>query len=212
MGWAAGKDRLPQRTDAGFLAHDCQPGPVSAMGGLLGRNTPYGDSMSDDHAQPPASSQADRDLEREIRAGRTYSMEEALGRLAGPGGMKGASPVLRQQQARAAIDDLVRQHLSDPAGVLKRVLSREVGESRALLDDLDRPQVALGVYVRQLLASEYLLSELVRMTDMEWGQVLGERPFFEVEGRPAHPDDPYTIASVRSALGRFLDALPAAVG
>lgn len=166
--------------------------------------------MSDNPVQPPPTSEADRELEREIRAGRAYSMAEALGRLAGPGGMKGGSPVLRQQQARAEIDHLVRQHLSDPAGILKSVLSREVGESRALLDNLDRPQAALVVYVRQVLDSAYQLSELVRTTDMAWGQVLGERPFFEMEGRPAHPEDPYTINSVRATLGSFLAALPAA--
>lgn len=163
--------------------------------------------MSDDPAKPQASGQADRELEREIRAGREYSMAEALGRLAGPGGMKGGSPVLRQQQARAEVDNLIRQHLSDPTGILKGVLSREVGESRALLDNLDRPQTALVAYVRQVLDSAYLLSELVRTTDMAWGQVLGERPFFEVEGRPAHPEDPYTISSVRATLGSLLAAL-----
>ncbi len=153
--------------------------------------------MSNDPVQPPDPNTADRELEREIRAAREYSLAEALGRLAGPGGMKGASPVMRQQQARAEIDHLVRQHLGDPSGILKGVLGREVGESRVLLDNLDQPRVALIAYVRQVLASEYLLSELVRSTDMAWGQVLGERPFFEVEGRPAHPDDPYTIVSVR---------------
>jgi hypothetical protein len=162
--------------------------------------------MSDD----PAANADDRALEREIRSGREFSMAEALGRLAGPGGMKGGSPVLRQQQARAEIDNLVRQHLSDPGGILKTILSREAGDSRIVLDHLDQPALALAVYVQQTLTSAYQLSELVRMTDMAWGQTLGERPMFEVEGRPAHPDDPYTLASVRTALERFLGSLPTA--
>jgi hypothetical protein len=165
--------------------------------------------MSEIPSRQTSAAEADRELERELRMGRTFSMDEALGRLAGPGGMKGGSPVLRQQQARAEIDNLVRQHISDPEGMLKRVLVREVGESRALLDDLDHPQRALQAYLRQMLDSPPLLGELVRMTDVEWGQVLGERPFFELDGRPAHPDDPYTIASVRATLGRLLAALPA---
>lgn len=164
--------------------------------------------MSDVPEPPSPAGAADRELEREIRRGREYSMAEAIGRLAGAGGMKGASPVLRQQQARAEVDSLVRQHLSDPSGILKGVLSREVGESRALLDHLDQPALALAGYVREIIASDYQLAELVRMTDMEWGQVLGERPMFELGGAPPHPDDPYTIASVRSVLGRLLDALP----
>jgi hypothetical protein len=168
--------------------------------------------MSDTPSQPSSADDADRELEREIRRGREYSMAEALGRLAGPGGMKGGSPVLRQQQARAAVDDLVRQHLRDPAGALQVVLSREVGESRALLDNLDQPVLALRGYVQSMLGSAYLLSELVRTTDMEWGRIQGERPFFEVEGRPAHPNDPYTIASVRSTLDDFIAVLPAVCG
>lgn len=164
--------------------------------------------MSDVPEQPSSASDADRELEREIRRGREYSMAEALGRLAGPGGMKGGSPVLRQQQARAEVDSLVRQYLDDPSGILKGVLSREVGESRALLDNLDQPLLGLVTHVRQVLGSDYQLSELVRTTDMAWGQVLGERPMFEFDGSPPHPDDPYTIASVRAILGRFLAALP----
>ena len=43
------------------------------------------------------------DLETEIRQGRTFNPAEAIGRLAGPGAMKGASPVSRQQQAENEI-------------------------------------------------------------------------------------------------------------
>lgn len=150
----------------------------------------------------------ERDLEREIRNRREFSLAEAIGRLAGPGGMKGASPVNRLQQAQAEVDQLVRGHLRDPSGVLQGVLSREVGSGGVLLGGLDDPAAALGRHVRQILASPPLLAELVRMTDMEWGRVMGERPFFEVDGRPAHPADPYTLASVRSALEAFVAALP----
>lgn len=152
----------------------------------------------------------ERDLEREIRNAREFSLAEAIGRLAGPGGMKGASPVNRLQQAQAAVDHLVRGHLRDPSGVLQTVLSREVGSGSVLLEGLNDPAAALVRHVQQILASPPLLAELVRMTDMEWGQVMGERPFFEVEGRPTHPEDPYTLVSVRSSLEAFVVALPTA--
>jgi hypothetical protein len=54
--------------------------------------------MSDE--QPKASSDADKELEREVRAGRKVSVPEAIGRLAGPGMMKGVSPVPPKQQAQ----------------------------------------------------------------------------------------------------------------
>ena len=153
------------------------------------------------------TSPEDAELQREIRAGRTYSMAEAIGRLAGPGGLKGGSPVAGRQEAEAAIGHHIRKHLPDVPGLLKDVLLRDVAGSPLLLRDHDQPLAALGQHVRQLLASEPLLAELVRTTDMEWGQVMGERPFFEREGSQPHPADPYTAASVRSALSRLLETL-----
>ena len=38
-------------------------------------------------------SEADIELEREIRRDRKFALSEAIGRSAGPGAMKGASPV-----------------------------------------------------------------------------------------------------------------------
>lgn len=46
--------------------------------------------MSDEPAKGP--SDADKELEREVRANRKFSVAEAIGRLAGPGMMKGVSP------------------------------------------------------------------------------------------------------------------------
>lgn len=42
-------------------------------------------------------SEADAELEREIRKGRKFTLAEAIGRLAGPGSIKGESPVARMQ-------------------------------------------------------------------------------------------------------------------
>ena len=153
------------------------------------------------------TSPEDAELEREIRASRTYSMAEAIGRLAGPGGLKGGSPVAGRQEAEAAIGHHIRKHLPDVPGVLKDVLLRDVAGSPLLLRDHDQPLTALGTHVRQILASESLLADLVRTADMEWGQVMGERPFFEREGSPPHPADPYTATSVRVALNRLLETL-----
>jgi hypothetical protein len=48
-------------------------------------------------------SEADAELEREIRKERKFTLAEAIGRLAGPGAMKGESPVTRMQQAEIEI-------------------------------------------------------------------------------------------------------------
>ena len=154
------------------------------------------------------SSSADAELEREICRERTFTMAEAIGRLAGSGSMKGASPISRLQQAQVEVDEYLKQRLDDRLGILVTVLSRQVREGRLLLESADHPLAAIRAHVQAVLGSTYLLEELVRETDMEWGQVFGERPYFEREGRAADPDDPYTVASVRATLSQFLTAGP----
>ena len=163
--------------------------------------------MSDDHPKPPAK--ADAELEREIRAERKFTLSEAIGRMAGPGMMKGVSPVTRKQQAVAEIQEYLNRHLADTGGVLSGVLLRQVAESDLLLASLDQPLTVLAVHVRRVLDSEYSLKELVREADVEWGRAFGERPHFEKEGRPPEPDDPYTIESVRTALTQLAGGLTA---
>ena len=163
--------------------------------------------MSSD--QPKRRLQADADLEREIREGRKFSLAEAIGRLAGPGMMKGVSPATRKQQAEAEIEGFLERHLAGPAGAISVVLLRQVKESELLLNNLDQPLIVLAGYVQRVLDSEYLLAELVRQSDVEWGRVYGERPYFEKDGSPPHEDDPYTLDSVRRTLTQLLEKLAA---
>lgn len=158
--------------------------------------------MSDEQS---TTSDADKELEREIRADRKFSLAEAIGRLAGPGMMKGISPVPLKQQAEAQLEEYIRQNLTDGEGVLKEVLIRCMKQSDILLNNFEQPLAALANGIRRILDSEYLLQELVRETDAEWGRVFGERPFFEMHGRPPHPDDPYTLEGVRANLQKLLE-------
>jgi hypothetical protein len=159
--------------------------------------------------KPKQRSEADAELEREIRAERKFSLSEAIGRLAGPGAMKGVSPVTRAQQAVVEIQEYLNRHLSDAGGVLSGILLRRVEASELLLKAPDQPLAVLADYVRRVLESAYGLSELVREADVEWGRVFGERPRFEKEGCPPAADDPYTHESVRTALTRLIEELTA---
>jgi hypothetical protein len=154
-------------------------------------------------------SEADSELEREIRKERKFTLAEAIGRLAGPGAMKGESPVTRMQQAEFAIESWLNDHLADAGGALPVVLLRQVKGSELLLTNFDQPLVVLASYCQRLLDSDYFLQELVRDADIEWGRVMGERPYFEKESAPHHPDDPYTVESVRDALSGILKRLRA---
>jgi hypothetical protein len=154
--------------------------------------------------QPKHPSDADADLEREIRKERKFSLADAIGRLAGPGMMKGVSPVARKQQSEMEIEAYLERHLIDAAAILPAVLLRRVKGSELLLNNFDQPLFVLASYIQRVLDSEYLLKELVREADIEWGRTLGERPYFEKDGCPPHPDDPYTIESVRVILSRLM--------
>jgi hypothetical protein len=146
----------------------------------------------------------DAELEREIRHRRKFSAQEAIGRLAGPGAMKGGSPISPQQQAENAIEVWLRANVADPDGALKAVMYRHLKGSALLLEYLDRPLCAVAAYCRRILASDQLLSEVVREMDVEWGRAMDERPHFAQEGRPPHPLDPYTSESVRMSLDEAL--------
>jgi hypothetical protein len=165
--------------------------------------------MSDDRPNRPK--EADAELEREIREGRKFSLAEAIGRLAGPGMMKGVSPVPRKQQAEAEIASFLDRNVNSPAGAMSVVLFRRVKESELLLNNYDQPLIALAGYAQTVLDSEYLLQELVRECDVEWGNVFGERPYFEKEGCPPHRDDPYTAESARTTLCQLVEKLTAIV-
>ena len=162
-------------------------------------------NMSDD--KDTQHSGADAELEWEVCKGRKFTLAEAIGRMAGPGSMKGASPVAGMQQAAAEIQEYLDRHLSDAAGVLPGVVLRYVRESDLMQNSPDSPLVVLAAWVRRILCSDQGLKELVREADVEWGRVFGERPYFEKEGQPPDPNDPYTHESVRAALTELLHAL-----
>ncbi|HEY7086513.1 MAG TPA: hypothetical protein VH518_00410 [Tepidisphaeraceae bacterium] len=165
--------------------------------------------MSENQQDKPPKSDRWSEVEKEIRKDRSFSLEEAIGRLAGPGAMKGASPVTRKQQAEASIEEWLNDHLTDCAGALRIVVLRNVSRSDLLLNNYDQPLIVLAAYCQQILKSDFLLKELVCDTDTEWGRVCLEQPHFNVDGQAPDADDPYTVESVRHGLGDLIKDLAA---
>jgi hypothetical protein len=163
--------------------------------------------MSEDPKKP--STESNQDTEREIRRNRKFSLSDAIGQIGGGDFMKGGSPVSRQRQAELEIEEYLRCHLADSGGVLRSVLLRHLGDS-LLNCDYNQPLAALAEYLPRVLTSPHLLEALVRETDAEWGRVHEERPRFQEPSRPPHPDDPYTIDSVRLALIQLRESLASA--
>jgi hypothetical protein len=160
--------------------------------------------VRDEQAKQP--SDADDELEREILHGRKFTLEEAVARMAGPGAMKGESPVTRLRQCELEIESWLGAHLADAGGALRAVLHRRVSGSELLLESSEHPLAVLASYCQQLLGSDYLLKEFVREADCERGRAMDERPYFD-KAKPGHPDDPYTVDSVRNTLLGLLNHL-----
>jgi hypothetical protein len=162
-------------------------------------------AMSAEQKKEPSGAVAD--VEREIREGRKFRLEEAIGRLAGPGAMKGTSPIPRQRQAVVEIEQWLAQHLPAGKDELKMVMLRWIESSELLLHNFEQPIVVLAACCQTVLDSDYQLSALVREADVEWGRLLGERPLFEKEGLPSDCNDPYTVGSVRKILSGLLEQM-----
>lgn len=140
------------------------------------------------------------EIEREVRQARKFNPQEALAKMAGPGAMKGASPVSPVRQAEVEIGAWLKGHVADTHGALQLLLHRNVKGSPLLLENVEQPLIALRALCQEILDSDYRLAELVREADVEWGRAVDERPHFDRKGSPPHPDDPYTIEGVRQDL------------
>src|SRR5262245_47480374 len=120
-------------------------------------------SSNDDEKQ---RSEADAELEREIRKDRKFTLAEAIGRMAGPGAMKGQSPVTRKQQAEAEIETWLRRNVTAAEGALQVVMLRHIKRSKILLENFDNPLAVLATYCQRVLESDHFLTELVRDADI----------------------------------------------
>jgi hypothetical protein len=161
--------------------------------------------MDEDSDKP--RSEADAQREREIRQGRRFNPTEAIARAAGPGAMKGASPVSPVRQAEMEVGSWLSSHVPDAVGAMQFVLNRQFKGHALLLNSLDCPLAGLADFCRQVLNSDELLKELVRQADVEWGQRMDDRPYFETDSSAHNPSDPHTVESVRNLLSELVAQL-----
>ena len=143
----------------------------------------------------------ERRIEREIRSRRSADPAAILAGLDGGDHLKGASPTPVLQRAALEIEHWLADHLHDPAGVLREVMVRRLaGRPELIVAGLGQPATSVGAWLDLVMPHPTAVIELVREVDMEWGRSQGERPRFEVAGKPAAPDDPYTVAGVTALL------------
>ena len=143
----------------------------------------------------------DRDLllQQDILDSRPFSIAEAIGREGGTF-LKGESTVPKLVQVITAINTFIDRNLVDPDAALQAILHQWVKGDPRVSQYKETPLVALEEILNSLLNNSNLLYELVRQVDIKWGQMYGERPYFQKPGQPPHPNDVYTHESVRRDL------------
>lgn len=147
------------------------------------------------------------EIRKEILAGRQFSLAEVIGREGGSF-LKGESPVPKLLQAKAEINLFIDRNLADSSGALKAVLQTLVASDEAYVSrHLNSPLKALREFLEMLIHNPQLLYEFVKQVDVQWGQLFGERPYFQEPGQTPHPGDEYTHESVHQQLVELLDRL-----
>ncbi|MDY6803556.1 MAG: hypothetical protein SXA11_07080 [Cyanobacteriota bacterium] len=151
--------------------------------------------------------ESDRNLQQDILSGRQFTLADVIGKEGGSF-LKGESPVPPLMQAVAEINAFVAANLEDSSGALQAVLQSWVKNDREKVSNyFNSPLVALRQIIEAILNNEELFYEFVRQVDFKWGQIYGERPYFQRPGQPAHPLDEYSHESVREKLVAFLETI-----
>ncbi len=146
----------------------------------------------------------EEEIWRDIYQGREFTLADVIAREGGSF-MKGESPIPRLVQAETEINTFISQNLPDVSGALQAVLHRWVLEDTARVSQyLNVPLQALLGLLESILDNPSILYELVRQVDMLWGEMNGERPYFQQPGQPPHPDDEYTHESVEQQLAELV--------
>lgn len=148
---------------------------------------------------PNRDREADLQLQQDILEGRPYSLAEAIGREGGSF-LKGESTVPKLVQVVTIINTFIARHLRDPEAALQAVLHQWVKEDPRVSQYKETPLIALAEILQSIIDRPQLLYELVHQVDIKWGQMYGERPYFQRPGQPPHPHDKYTHESVRQDL------------
>ena len=138
-------------------------------------------------------------LQQDILESRPFSIAEAIGREGGTF-LKGESTVPKLIQVITAINTFIDRNLIDPEAALQAILHQWVKGDPRVSQYKETPLMALEQILRSIIDNPSLLYELVRQVDIKWGQMYGERPYFQQPGQPPHPNDVYTHESVRQDL------------
>ncbi|MEO0869761.1 MAG: hypothetical protein AAFY17_15250 [Cyanobacteria bacterium J06642_11] len=147
-------------------------------------------------------------LQREIRLGRKFSLSEAIGREGGSF-LKGSQAAIpRPLRALAAINTWLDQHLKDPHGAMQPCLKQWVKHDARVGKYLDAPILALRLMVEDILTKPEILHEFSRQVAIEWGDINGERPYFQTPNTAPHPKVVYSHQYIQGLLAELMEQFP----
>lgn len=146
----------------------------------------------------------DLDLTQDIVERREFTLADFIAQE-GADFLKGESPVPKLVQVKTEIKQFIAANLGDSSGALQAILQLLVDEELdKVSQNLDNPVRALELILEEILDNQELLYELVHRVDVKWGQIYGERPYFQQPNQTPHPEDEYTHTSVGDDLVDFL--------
>lgn len=153
-----------------------------------------------------AANDPDNDLRQDMLLGRKFTLADAIA-AEGNNFFKGESPVPILLRAVTEINGFIDKHLQDSSGALKAVLQDWVKQDSRVSEQIDQPLIALDQILTSITINSEILYEFVRQIDFKWGQIYGDRPYFQQPGQSPHPDDEYTHDSVQQELMQLLKIL-----
>ncbi len=178
---------------------------LNAPGDSLGRLRHHPHRPDSPDPQPSAPDPS-KEIQREIRAGRQFSIAEAIAREGGSF-MKGESTIPRPLRAIAEIKQCLGTHLNEPAGALCTTLHSWASEDIRLSRQLDTPLIALAQIITSILAEPTTFEEFARQVAIAHSQITGDRPQFQRLGQPPDPTAAHTHESIQAELTALLQQL-----
>ena len=141
-----------------------------------------------------------REIQTEIRQGRKFSVAEAIGREGGSF-LRSSEAIPRPLRAIAQLNQFLDRHLHDSEGALKPTLQRWLQGDERFSQNLDLPLLVMSEVLVEL-AQPPVLYEFARQVNVHWGQIYGDRPYFQLPGQPAHSEAAYSHESIQAALNQ----------
>ncbi|MBF2057810.1 MAG: hypothetical protein IGQ45_11490 [Cyanobacterium sp. T60_A2020_053] len=146
----------------------------------------------------------DMELRQDALRGKKFSLADIIG-LEGGGFLKGESPVPLMVQIKTEIKLFISNNLQDSSGALQGVLQNIIDDGDDKISALQtQPLLSLKSIIEEIINHDNIYYDFVKRVDLKYGQITGDRPYFQKPGQIPSTDDEYSHESVKTKLLEFL--------